>query len=57
MLTISEIDFDKYKTKMHNKAQQDANTYSVTTDTVNVSSNEPPKKGKKKIQDPSNPID
>jgi|688.fasta_scaffold01472_35 hypothetical protein len=59
MLTISEIDFDKYKTKMHNKAQQDANTYSVTSDSSNISSNNhPPKKvGKKKQQDPSNPID
>lgn len=57
MLTISEIDFEKYKTKMHNKAQQDANTYSVTTDTTNISSIDPPKKNKKKQQDPSNPID
>lgn len=57
MLTISEIDFDKYKTKMHNKAQQDANTYSITTDTTNISHIEPPKKGKKKQQNPSNPID
>jgi hypothetical protein len=59
MLTISEIDFDKYKTRMHNKAQQDANTYSVTSDTSNISSiNPPPKKaGRKKQQDPSNPID
>jgi hypothetical protein len=57
MLTISEIDFDKYKTKMHNKAQQDANTYSITTDTTNISHIDPPKKGKKKQQNPSNPID
>jgi hypothetical protein len=44
---------------MHNKAQQDANTYSVTSDSSNISStNHPPKKaGKKKQQDPSNPID
>jgi replicative DNA helicase len=57
MLTISEIDFEKYKTKMHNKAQQDANTYSVTTDTTNISNNEIPKKGKRKQQNPSNAID
>ena len=58
MLTLSEIDFDKYKTKMHNKAQQDANIYSVATDNANISTKDPPKKGgKKKQQDPSNSID
>lgn len=57
ILTLSEIDFDKYKNKMHNKAQQDANTYSVTSDNAAVTNDSNLKKGKKKKQDPSNPID
>jgi replicative DNA helicase len=55
-LTITEIDFEKYKTKMHNKSQQDANTYSVASDASHLIDDKK-KKNKKKQNDPSNPID
>ena len=53
ILTISEIDFDSYKTRMHNKAQHDANKFSIANDLDDSDK----KKSRKKKSDPSNPID